>query len=354
MSRAFRLGVFIVFTFVAFSIGVFLIGDKEFLFSSTYRLNARFNTVTGLNNGAEVRVGGVRKGTVTEILLPSKPEDGVSVAMKMESSTRRVLKDDSMAAIQTEGLLGSKYIEVSFGSESAAPLKDGATIRSVPPLDIADLMKKTDAILDTTKATMLNVQQSSGDFKDITAKINAGQGTMGALVNDRQMYNQINSATAQANLGATAFHENMEALKTNFFLRGFFNRRGYDDSAKLTEYEVSTLPKTPEVMRFTFDGKKIFTSTRSAKLRSQKTLNDAGRFLESNPFSLAVAVAYTGMTGDSAEARELTQARAMVVREYLVNNFKMNDTRFRTMGLGKQENRDAGENGKVEILVYSR
>src|SRR4030095_12198457 len=212
MSRAFRLGVFIVFTFVAFSIGVFLIGDKEFLFSSTYRLNARFNTVTGLNNGAEVRVGGVRKGTVTEILLPSKPDGGVSVAMKMESSTRRVLKDDSMAAIQTEGLLGSKYIEGSFGSESAAPLKDGATIRSVPPLDIADLMKKTDAILDTTKATMLNVQQSSGDFKDITAKINAGQGTVGALVNDRQMYDQINSATAQANLGATAFHENMEAL----------------------------------------------------------------------------------------------------------------------------------------------
>ena|SRR5687768_7852182 len=91
----------------------------------------------------------------------------------------------------------------------------------------------------------------------------------------------------------------------------------------------------------------------AAKLKNQKMLDDAGRFLESNAFGLAVAVGYSGMKGDSEEAQVLTQARAMVVRDYLVKNFKMDDTRFKTRGLGKQDIMDAGEGGKIEILVYA-
>ena len=59
MSRAFRLGLFIVGTLAILVAGVFLIGDKQFLFSSTYALKTTFKNVGGLNNGAEVRVGGV-------------------------------------------------------------------------------------------------------------------------------------------------------------------------------------------------------------------------------------------------------------------------------------------------------
>src|SRR5437016_1620020 len=110
-----RLGAFIFGTLLVLAIGVFLIGQKEFLFSSTYPLKSSFQNVAGLSRGAEVRVGGIHKGTVKDILLPAQPDQPVTIMMKMERASRAVLKKDSVASIQTEGLVGDKYVELSFG-----------------------------------------------------------------------------------------------------------------------------------------------------------------------------------------------------------------------------------------------
>src|SRR5579864_6098930 len=119
MSRTFRLGVFIVGALLVLAAGVFLIGSKDLLFSSTYRLKAEFDTVAGLMDGAEVRVGGVHKGTVRRIDLPKRPDETVTVVMDLERSTRDILKKDSVASIKSEGLLGDKYVEISFGSNES-------------------------------------------------------------------------------------------------------------------------------------------------------------------------------------------------------------------------------------------
>src|SRR5438445_13102505 len=75
MSREVRLGVFIVATLLIFAAGVFWIGKKQFLFNSTYRLQADFQNVAGLNGGAEVHVGGIHEGTVRQIQLPLRPHE---------------------------------------------------------------------------------------------------------------------------------------------------------------------------------------------------------------------------------------------------------------------------------------
>src|SRR5438132_13129450 len=103
MVRPVRLGAFIFGTLIILGIGVFLIGDNQFLFSSTYHVNASFKNVSGLGGGADVRVGGVHKGTVKQIQLPTQPNGGMIVVMDMERSTRQVLKKDSVASIETEG-----------------------------------------------------------------------------------------------------------------------------------------------------------------------------------------------------------------------------------------------------------
>jgi len=343
MSGTVRLGIFIVATLTVLAVGVFLIGNRQFMFSSTYKLNAEFKSVSGLSAGAEVRVGGIHKGTVQEISLPGGPDGHMKVLMLLESSTRKVVRQDSIASIQNEGLLGNKYVEVSFGSPDGKPIQPGDQIRTQPPLDISDLMDKANVILDSTKEATDNVAQ-------ISAKINRGEGTVGALVNDRKLYENVHAATEQAKLGTAAFEENMEALKHNFFLKGFFKDRGYSDLAKLSQNEISTLPKGTVLRQFHYDPAKIFDDADNAKLKNQKSLSEAGRFLEGNSFSSAVVVVSGGEKGDAKEVSELTQARAMVVRDYLVNNFKMDDTRLKTMGLGKsaQDN----ENGSLEILVY--
>jgi phospholipid/cholesterol/gamma-HCH transport system substrate-binding protein len=351
MSRAFRLGIFIVCTLAVLAAGVFLIGSRQFLFSSTYQLKANFKNVSGLNNGAEVRVGGIHKGTVKMIQLPAQPGGDVTVVMAMEKSTQKVIRQDSMASIQTEGLLGNKYVEVSFGSDNADHVGNDSTINSVPPLDIADLIRKTNEILDSTNETMVNVQESSDHFKEISSRIDRGEGSVGALVKDKKLYEELNEATTQAKLGAAAFQENMEALKHNFFLRGFFNRRGYQDLAKLTEDEIKELPRDSALKSVRIDPNKLFSKADTAKLKDEKLLNEAGNFLQTNSFGAAVVVVSGGMKGDADQIRQLTQARAMVVRDYLVTNFKMDDTRLKTMGLGKRAEVGDG-NPVVEIVIY--
>jgi phospholipid/cholesterol/gamma-HCH transport system substrate-binding protein len=349
--RAFRLGIFIVFTLAILAIGVFLIGSRQFLFSSTYILKASFKNVAGLSNGAEVRVGGINKGTVKQIQLPAQPDGKMTVVMGMEQSTRKVIRKDSVASIQTEGLLGNKYVEIAFGSDNAPYVDDGSNINSLPPMDISDLIKKTNDILDSTKDTLANVLESSDHVKDISAKIDRGDGTMGALVNNRKIYEELNQTTAQAKLGAASFQENMEALKHNFFLRGFFDRRGYEDSAKLIENEIPELPKGQVMKTFSYDPKKVFDKADTAKLKNEKLLGDAGYFMESNPFGAAVVVVSGGMKGDTADLRELTQARAMVIRDYLAKNFKLDDTRLKTMGAGK-DLQSPNDTGHIEIVIF--
>ena len=73
MSKALRIGVFVVLELLCLSAGIFLIGNKEFLFSPTYCLKTYFQNVDGLNNGAEVPVGGIHEGTISRIDLPTDP-----------------------------------------------------------------------------------------------------------------------------------------------------------------------------------------------------------------------------------------------------------------------------------------
>ncbi len=136
----------------------------------------------------------------------------------------------------------------------------------------------------------------------------------------------------------------------NFFLRGFFKERGYEGAADLKKNEISQLPDQRVAKQFTYEATKIFDKPGTAKLKEAKTQNDAGNYLQSNSFGLAVIAAYTDMKGDTAQDRLLTEARSMVVRDYLVKNFRLEDAKIKTIGLGKSDR--APEGGSVQVLIY--
>jgi outer membrane protein OmpA-like peptidoglycan-associated protein len=297
MSTAFRVGVLVVMALASLSVGVFLVGNKDFLFSSTYRLKAEFQNVSGLNNGAPVRIGGIHQGTVKEIVLPSQPDGKVTVVMNVKSETRNIIKKDSRASIKTEGLLGDKYVEISFGSPKAEPIGENGTIASEMQKDMSE---QAQAIADETRS------------------------------------------------GIVAFRDNMEALQHNVFLRGFFERRGYGNTTELNQHAVARLPARKPSKEFDFDAKEVFDKPDNAKLRNKKALDEAGKFLEENPFGLAV-IASSSAKGDTEKLRVLTAARAKVVRDYLTENFKVDDKRIKTIGLGKDK---ASETSKLTIFVY--
>jgi len=299
MSKAFRVGVFVVLALLCLSAGIFLIGNKEFLFSPTYRLKTDFQNVGGLNNGAEVRVGGIHEGTISRIDPPTEPGGKVTVVMKLHSSTQNIIRKDSIASIKTEGLLGNKYLEISSGTGKAQAVQNDDVIAGEVPVDIAA---------------------------------------------------QAQDLAASAKTGVEAFSDNMTALQHNFLLSGFFKKRGYNDPSELTKDSISKVPAGTRTREFDYDAAKIFDKPDNAELKNKKVLDEAGKFLQENQFGLAV-VASSAATGDTVKDRLLTKARAKVVRDYLVQNFKVDDTRIKIIGLGKSK--QAGDTAKVQILVYA-
>jgi len=222
MSRAFRLGLFVVATLLILAGGVFLIGKKQFMFRRTYRLQAQFQNVGGLDNGANVRVGGIHLGSVKYITLPDSPDGKLTVVMDMADSSRKIVRQDSVAAIKTEGMLGDKYVEISFGSEKAREIENGATIKGEAPVDFSD----------------------------------AALGVMN-----------------QSKAAVTAFAEDADALKQSFLLRGFFKKQGYDTPAELKKDRIPKLPEERSSKEFSYDAKDVFDKPDDAKLKNGKKKN---------------------------------------------------------------------------------
>jgi len=299
MSTAFRVGVLVVLALVILGVGVFLIGSKSSLFSPTYILKADFQNVDGLNNGAEVHLGGIDQGTVVAIDLPAQPDGSMIVVMKMRSGTRDLIKTDSRASISTEGLLGDKYVDISFGSVKAQDVANGDTIESDKTEDMAA---------------------------------------------------QAHQIGDQASQAIQAFRDDMEAVQHNFLLRGFFEKRGYNDSSELTAHAVPRLPSAKPAKEFDYDSDDLFDKPDNAELKDKKRLDDAGSYLEANPFGLAV-VTSSEAKGDSDQDLLLTEARANAARDYLVQNFNLNDKRLKTIGLGKSKASDNAS--KLVIMVYA-
>jgi phospholipid/cholesterol/gamma-HCH transport system substrate-binding protein len=360
MSRVARLGAFIVVTLAILAAGVFIIGSKAYLFRHTYQLKAEFDNVAGLDAGASVEVGGVHSGTVDSIQLPHRPGGKVTVIMNLDRSTHEIIKLDSVASIETEGVLGSQYLAISFGSAGEPDVHNGDVLQSKPPLEVSQLLMKTSAILDSSQQAILNATQATAHLNSVSAKIDSGQGSVGALINDRALYSNLQRSTdslsgtmVQAQAGVTDFRENMEALKHNFLLSGYFKKRGYEDSASLEANEVDRVPAGAPDKTFTYSPKQLFDGRESTKLRNQKSLNDSGEFLAANQFGCAVVVVSAGAEGDTQKELVLTQARAMFIREYLVEHYGFDDSKFKTMGTGKQSTATPEtEWGTIQLLVF--
>ncbi len=99
--------------------------------------------------------------------------------MDLDDSTHRIIKRDSVASIETEGLLGNQYVAISFGSARAGDVHNGDVIASRPPLEMADMLQKASVILDSSQQAIQNATRATANLDSISAKINKGQGTVG-------------------------------------------------------------------------------------------------------------------------------------------------------------------------------
>ena len=116
-SRAVAVGAFVIAGVLLFGAGLFLIGDRRMLFNRTFNVTAEFANIAGLEEGAKVRVAGLDAGAVDTIHVPANPSARFRVELRIRQDLHPLIRVDSVATIQTDGLVGNKFVQVEAGTD---------------------------------------------------------------------------------------------------------------------------------------------------------------------------------------------------------------------------------------------
>lgn len=218
-----RLGLFVVGGLVLFMLALFIIGKQKNLFDSVITVSTTFYNVSGLQVGNNVRFSGINVGTVDKISIIN--DSTVNVDMLIKTSVQKFIKDDSEIAIGSEGLIGDKLLSISQGSTNAPMVKDGQSLVSSEPVE-------TDAIIESLEATAINAEIISMELSEIMQNINNGKGTLGRLIKDTTIAENLSKTMDNIESSSEGLDENMKAAKENFLLRGYFRRKERDARKK--------------------------------------------------------------------------------------------------------------------------
>jgi phospholipid/cholesterol/gamma-HCH transport system substrate-binding protein len=449
-QRTVRVGAFVVGGLLLFAVGLFLIGDRRLLFVEHQELETTLTKVTGLQVGTRVRIGGMNAGEVTAIDVPPRPSMPFVVRMRIRSDLAHLVRADSAAGVQTDGLVGSAFIQIGPGSDEAAAVAAGGRIRGVDPVELSDVLAETTAtltsfrtfvddisdevsstldgltatvtqvneVIDEVGTSLKTVTASSNraidegqrilrESGDLVADIRGGKGTLGKLVTDEAMYRELKTAAARAaesvdevratttearqhfsrllgpggttetlmaDLGGAAsasqevlsdLAEHTEALKRNFLVRGFFQRRGFYDIDSLTPVEYRQFAadaRRRRALRIWLDAEVLFATDEAGNERltpeGRARLDLAmGTFLEQRRDSPLVVEGYA-TTGATSEQYLRSDARARLVRTYVARRFRREASITGAIGLASDAREspsgDARWDGVALALIVPR
>jgi phospholipid/cholesterol/gamma-HCH transport system substrate-binding protein len=211
-----KIGVMAVAALALTAILIVAVGGASGFAWERYNLKTSFDNVQGLKSGAIVRVAGVEVGKVTDVRLSGT---GVEVRLSIKEENQSRVTTDSRASIGSMSLLGEPLIDVS-PSTTGTPLKDGDTIKSVPPAPLmSDVTASANASITEATALLKDIRGGKGTvgklftdeqlYRDlnafidsanaVTASINRGKGTLGKFTNDPKVYNELQASLANLN-----------------------------------------------------------------------------------------------------------------------------------------------------------
>jgi phospholipid/cholesterol/gamma-HCH transport system substrate-binding protein len=420
-SKVVGAGAFVVVGVMLFTVALFMIGERRMLFEDRFEVYTEFAKLGQLEVGAIVRVAGMDGGEVTDIYIPPSPAGKFRVRMEVREDLHGLIRTDSIATSQMEGLVGAIFLSIGAGSEQAPQVPDGGTIPSREPVMMADLLEQASStiamVTETVEALRGDIEKAvqqvaltaedahaiiedirpditaiakngsriAADVQQIGARIRSGEGTIGKLVNDPALYDRARAIAdeartvmanvrevsdearkaisdfrskegpAQGLLGemrvtvgqtreaVSDLADNMEALKHNFLLRGFFNRRGYFDldAMSAADYRNGLLEnggrKAARIWlasRVLFerraDGPEALTA--DGKVRLDSAMSTYLKYVPTNP----IVIEGYATEGTTDERFRSARQRAGTVREYLLGRYELSPQSTGYIALGDE------------------
>lgn len=199
----FRVGLFVAAGLALAMVIIFLIGGEQQFFVRHYTLYANFTDISGLRVGAPVQLAGLRVGYVDKIVVPKKLEQRqMTVVMRVQRRYQDLIRQDSLATIETQGLLGDKFIYISMGSEVQPVIANKGIVPSKETVSIFALADKAGVIMDDVQqassaiAELLGtIQETKGEgdlkatiksFRRTVEQVERGKGLLHAFIYDPQ------------------------------------------------------------------------------------------------------------------------------------------------------------------------
>lgn len=177
-----QLGVFVTAGLMLFIAGFYYLGNSKNLFGETISIYADFQNVKGLQSGNNVRFSGINVGSINDIKIIN--DSTLRVNMLIQQKVKKFIKKDAIASIGTDGLVGSSLVNISPGKSILSPIEDNDVIQSYSNVE-------TDRVLQTLGTTSENIALLSLNLLEVTEKINKGEGSLGALLNDATLAKDI-------------------------------------------------------------------------------------------------------------------------------------------------------------------
>jgi phospholipid/cholesterol/gamma-HCH transport system substrate-binding protein len=190
-----RVGAVVLVALAILVFGGYRLGQAAHLFGGRYELVAFVPNANGLRAGGSVTVAGQLAGVVKDIQF--LPVDGdttrnLRVVLSVDEGVRPQIRGDSRGRLRTLGLLGDKVFDISPGTPRTLPLDPGDTLALAASLDY-------DAIIQQASGAVGDVVGLTGDLRTVTAGIVEGKGTVGQLVTNRDLYDQLTGTLQQTN-----------------------------------------------------------------------------------------------------------------------------------------------------------
>ncbi len=226
-----RMGIFLVAALALFGVAIFAIGEKTRLFTPTTTVQVLLTDVQGLRVGAPVWLSGVVIGSVSDIAFadPLK-SDRITVTLRVEESAAKRLGQDARVAIQTRGLLGEKFIEITAGSRYGLPTQP---LLGEPPMGIDQVVDRAYSAFERIGTLVEQIEnrdgslgkllgdaalydtlvQFAGRLKGLTEAISEGEGSLGKMLNDPRLYDRMVAFSRRGEAAARSFEDFVKELK---------------------------------------------------------------------------------------------------------------------------------------------
>ena len=190
-----KVGLVILIAFGILAVAVMRLGDAAHLFNTRYSLVAILPNANGLRVGGGVQVAGQLSGTVKSIeFLPVDNDTtrNLRVTVEIDEAVQAHVRADSRARLRTLGLLGDKVIDITPGTLRFNALRAGDTLQLAQSLDY-------DAVLQQASGAVGDLVQLTADLKTITGGVVRGEGTLGQIVTDRSLYDELTGTLTRSN-----------------------------------------------------------------------------------------------------------------------------------------------------------